>query len=1194
MEFLKCNLYIVGNQRIGKTFLKRVLDEFIHFEKRPPMDKYDGHNWIIRTEYGNVEVEIKEYGNFDFPFIYSESKDYFDSKETKNIILYITREYEGNLEFSIPQIEIKQLKKISSKATIIVAPTFRPYKIEKNININSLKKQVPFVEYFLPIYDFHFREYEGMSQIAYLLRQLLINSHTNSLKKAKELIKENFETKNPTLDLGKLGLTSLNDIKELFQNTHLKKLILSNEWGEFIDGSWVRNTSNNKLEPNILFGIPKEISNLKNLETLIAGGNWRDSKRRTRYNFSNWHITDIKPLSSLKKLSILNLSNNEIETLTPLSNLSSVLKLYLNNNKINTFPSIDNFPKLEELYISNNQLESINFLSDAKSIQTVDLHSNQITDLTPIKNLISKIDIKDSKWESKTISIGRNPLSIPPVEIVAKGKQSVIAYFTQLEAEKEIKIQPFINADIKLIMVGNSNVGKSTFVHWLKNEKVDKTLPTTHWLDLGVWNAKRGGKNYTVRIFDFGGQEYYHDTHHLFFTNRTAYTLMWDGASNRFDELEIKQTQSDGIKKDVKIETFPLEFWLDSIRYHTQKRKLSQIEKSISKILDERDEQIEESLKNKTDWTKSVTTSVNKVSENLKEKEEENILVIQNKVDSKQSKIFLNEEELITSYPKIYDFEQISLYKNERLEISKNILFDIFDSLEILSRQFLGTWNYIKQDIEKQQFSKSFSSDEFLNYCNDIIKNMPELIGKLSTQRKKVLFSSEDAKVFAAFLADIGLCLYYPENSELKEKVFLNQNQILNDLNKILLSINKKTGAISEIEIASTIGEDVSSDKVQDVINLMLHFKILFRHPIAEIKSFIAPLYLPKNPPKSIKLFQSLFEKPVYRFKYETFIHKSVILDFFHNYGSKALSETSDESSFFFWKNGIVLKDEKSNDIIMVNFEPWNKKSKCASLNIYAINGANDEFVKTIVDYIDSINEGINFKKLVPNETYEEYIPLEIIHQSEKEQNPIFHFNKKYYRLTSFKKYLNSPLKMKKIFISYSKQDLKLVNKFIEHLSSLQRDGKVSNWYCSELEAGSVWNDEIQRKLEEADIACFMVSPNFMKTDYIHEHEIKKAFERKDKDSNFKIVPIILNFCRWTTENNNLGKYTALPYTAKPVMDFKNQDMAWYIVEECLRLMIDNDLNPIGEKFYEEQKLPTDVLKIYTRIVEGKVDNENI
>ena len=1188
MEFLNCNLYILGNRGADKTFL-RALDELLHFERKSSMDKFNGNDWIIRTESGHIVVEIKEYNIFDFPSIP------VNSKETTNLILYIVDGYEHKVEFSIPQKDIEQLKSLSSKATIIIALTSKLYGLDKSINLNPLKKLVPFVEYFLPIHDLYYREDENISQIAYVLRQILINSHASSLKHAKERIRENFLTKNPTLDLGNLGLTSLNDIKELFQNTHLNTLILSNEWGEYENGGWIRKTSNNKLEPNVLFGFPKEISKLKNLESLIAGGNWKNSKRRARYFSSNWHITDIRPLSSLKMLSIINLSNNEIETITPLSSLSNITKLYLNNNSISNFPSIDKFPNLKELYLSNNQIKNIKFLSPiSTTIQTVDLHSNQISDITPIVGLVSKIDIKDSKWENKTISIARNPLSIPPVEVVAKGQQSVRAYFSQLAAEKEIKIKPFKNADLKLIMVGNSNVGKSTFVNWLKTQKVDKTLATTHWLDLGVWNAKKDNKNYTVRIFDFGGQEYYHDTHHLFFTNRTAYALLWDRLSNHFNELEIEQTQNDGQKKTLKIETFPLEYWLDSIRYHTQKRKLTQIEKSITKILDERDEQIDESIRSKTDWTKSVSKSIDKALEVLQEKEEENILVLQNKVDSKESKFFLNEKELRGTYPKIYDFEQISLYKNERLELSKNILFDIFDSLEILNRQFLGTWNYIKQQIEKQKFKNSFSIDDFLNYCNKIIRKLPELKGKPNLQRKKVLFSLEDAKVFASFLADIGLCLYYPEHDELKEKIFLNQNQILGDLNKILLSINKITGEISESDIASTLKKEMESDEVKDIINLMLHFKILFRHPITDKKSYIAPLYLPEDPPKSIKLFQTLFEKPVYRFQYETFIHKSVILDFFYTYGSKALSETRDDSSFYYWKNGIVIKDEKSNDIVMVKFVPWNNNNKCASLDIYAVNATYDKFIKAIVDYIDSINQGINVKKLVPSESQETFIPLEIIHQNEKEQNPIFHFNKKYYRLTSFKKYLKSPLKMKKIFISYSKQDLRLVNKFIEHLSALQRDGKISHWYCSELEAGSIWNEEIQKHLEEADIACFMISPNFIKTDYIHEHEIKKAFERKVKDPNFKIVPIILKFCRWTTTNNNLGDFTALPYTAKPVTDFKDQDMAWYIIAECLRLMIDNDLNPTGENFYKLQKLPADVLKLYNRIVEDKVDNNNI
>lgn len=1188
MEFFKCNLYILGAPGVGKTFLRRALEDFFYNDRKSATDIFKGSDWTINTENVQIEVEIKESRNFDFSF------RELNSKELKNIFIYITQDYKNNLDFSIHPKDIEQLKILSKDATVIVASAFKYDDSEKKVNLNHIKKLLPFIEYVIPIHEFYYREYERLSQISYLLRQIILNSHPHSLAHAKKLIRENFERENPTLDLGNCGLTSLNDVKELFKNTHLKKLILSNEWGEYQDDRWIRRVSDNKLEPNIFFGFPKEIENLQNLETLVAGGNWKNYKRRERYFSSNWHITDLKPLLRLKKISILNLSNNEIETIAPLSSLYNLTKLYLNNNLIKTFSSIGKFPYLQDLYLSNNLIKNINFLSSVDAnLKTVDLHSNQIVDLTPIKDLISKIGIKDSKWENTTISIARNPLSIPPAEVVAKGKDNVIAYFSKLEAEKEIKIKPFNNADIKLIMVGNSNVGKSTFVHWLKTENVDKTIATTHWLDLGIWNAKKEGENYTVRIFDFGGQEYYHDTHHLFFTNRTAYTLIWDEKSNHFGDLEIEQMQKGGGKTMVKIETFPLEYWLDSVRYHTEKRNLTQTEKSISKILDERDQQIEKLLRTGENWSKSVIESTNKITE-VNQKEEENILVLQNKVDSKIAKAFLNEEELHKNYPKIYDFEQISLYNNKRLELSKDTLFEIFNSLEILNRQFLGTWNYIKQEIEKQSFNKSFSNIEFMKYCNKIIKNLPELVGKSNSQIKKVLFSLEDSKVFASFLTDIGLCLYYPENIMLQEKVFLNQRQIMDDLNKVLLAINKVSGEISEVNISSVLRKRVTSNEVKDLINLMLHFKILFRHPLEEKKSFIAPLYLPKEPPQSIKLFQSLFEKPIYKFDYETFIHKSVILDFFHMYGSKALSETSGDSSFYFWKNGIIIKDEMSNDIVMVKFVPWSDKNKCASLNIYAINNTSDKFIKTIVNNIDYINLGINVKKLVPNEYYEEFIPLDIIHQNEKEQNQVFYYDKKYYRLTSYKKYLNAPLKMKKIFISYSKQDLRLVSKFIEHLSVLQRDGKVSHWYCSEIGAGSIWNDEIQKHLTEADIVCFMISPNFMKTDYIHEYEIKKAFERKAVDQNFKIVPIILNFCRWATENNNLSEFTALPYTAKPVVDFKNQDMAWYIIEECLRLMIDDDLDPRDENFYATQKkLPTDVLKIYNRIVEGKVDDNN-
>ncbi|MDR6525321.1 GTPase SAR1 family protein [Chryseobacterium rhizosphaerae] len=1186
MNIVKRNLYVLGNPGPGKNFIRKVFEEIMFSRNHYLDDRYVGSDWTINTHNNiSIEVEIKDYTLSNFASIKIDS-----------IVIFVPDSI-GKEFWKISEDEINFLKILSDTCTVIFV---YPPTAESNLRKGKihLMNVLPFIEYFVslpprPAHD----AFEYLNEFSTIIRQIIINSHPDSLLYAKKLIKENYETQNPILDLGNCGLTSLKNLKELFQNVHLEELILSNEWGEY-DGTHLKHrTSNNHLEPNILFGFPEEIGKLQNLKVLIAGGNWNDPKRNRSNYFSRWYINDITPLSKLKKIIALNLSNNEIQTAQPLADLINLKYLHINNNQIKYFPKITCFPKLTILYLSNNRIDNLDFLVGESVLSLVDLHANQITDLSPIIELISRLDIVDSQWENSTISIANNPLSIPPAEVVSKGKSNVLAYFTQLEAEKNIQLNPYLNSDIKLILVGNSNVGKSTFVGWLKTNKVDKNLATTHWLDFGIWKTSIKGKDYTIRVFDFGGQEYYHETHHLFFTNRTAYVLLWDRSSNDFGKQVVNQRQKGGEEQEVEIETFPLEYWLDSIRYHTNKKKINQPKNIVTKILEERNDQFKVTYMLKKKWipdsSKVLIDIIDDDSEILYE-EEENILVLQNKVDSQKEKLFINEESLKGTYPKIYDFDQISLFSNKGLTRSKNTLFDIFNSLEILNSQYLGTWNYIKQNIENQNFQDSFSDSEFCAYCNSIIKALPELVGRSKKQKDKVFFSLEDAKVFASFLSDIGLCLYYPENDQLKDRIFLNQGKILNDLTKILLEIDRNNGEISKNAIAKTLGESQSANAVSEVIKLMLHFKILFKHPISSKKSYIAPLYLPDEPPKSIKLFEELFERPTYRYKYKTFIHKSIILDFFHEYGAKTLSETSDDSSFYYWKNGILVKNENCKDIIMVKFVPWNKDDQCALLDVFALKGTGEEFVNEIVKYIDSINTGIRVTKLVPDEKGEKFVPLEIIHENEEHQNAVFHFENKYYKLQSFRKYLKSPLKMKKIFISYSKQDLTLVNKFIEHLSALQRDGKVSHWYCSALEAGSAWNEEIQKHFEESDIVCFMVSPNFMKTEYIHEHEIKKAFERKKADPGFKIIPIILNFCRWTTTNNNLGDYTALPYTAKPIMDFHNQDMGWYITEACLRIMIDNDLDPKGDDFYQGQALPTDVLKIYERIVGGKIDNNTL
>lgn len=186
---------------------------------------------------------------------------------------------------------------------------------------------------------------------------------------------------------------------------------------------------------------------------------------------------------------------------------------------------------------------------------------------------------------------------------------------------------------------------------------------------------------------------------------------------------------------------------------------------------------------------------------------------------------------------------------------------------------------------------------------------------------------------------------------------------------------------------------------------------------------------------------------------------------------------------------------------------------------------------------------------------------------------------------------------MKKIFISYSKDDLQYVNEFLKHLSPLKRDGIVGTWYCTELVAGGNWNADIQRKFEESDIILYFVSPNLLNTDYVYNYEIKKAFEKKEKNENFKIVPIILDYCSWITRKYNLGDFSALPYTAKPVKDFRDRNMAYFVIVEAIKHMINNDSQLTQEDWFNQgdhvDKISKQVKSIYERIVRGDVDNNN-
>jgi hypothetical protein len=80
-----------------------------------------------------------------------------------------------------------------------------------------------------------------------------------------------------------------------------------------------------------------------------------------------------------------------------------------------------------------------------------------------------------------------------------------------------------------------------------------------------------------------------------------------------------------------------------------------------------------------------------------------------------------------------------------------------------------------------------------------------------------------------------------------------------------------------------------------------------------------------------------------------------------------------------------------------------------------------------------------------------------------------------------------------KIFISYSHKDESFRVAFETHLSQLKKNGYVEIWSFRKILAGQEWKGQIDKNLESADIVVFLVSPDFLASDYCSDIEVERA-----------------------------------------------------------------------------------------------------
>ena len=129
-----------------------------------------------------------------------------------------------------------------------------------------------------------------------------------------------------------------------------------------------------------------------------------------------------------------------------------------------------------------------------------------------------------------------------------------------------------------------------------------------------------------------------------------------------------------------------------------------------------------------------------------------------------------------------------------------------------------------------------------------------------------------------------------------------------------------------------------------------------------------------------------------------------------------------------------------------------------------------------------------------------------------------------------------------RLFISYAHEDAEYLETLLKHLSDLKRQGIVQSWHDRLINAGDHWQDEIDDALRNAQVIVFLISRDFIDSEYINSVEVERAKELHAQGL-ARLIPVIVKDVFWKA--CPLSIFQALPAGGKSISGSVNKDEAF-------------------------------------------------
>ena len=954
---------------------------------------------------------------------------------------------------------------------------------------------------------------EGLEQLPNLQ---LLNLRDNQLTSIEGLEKL---TKLFSLDLSSNQLTSIEGLEKLTELSFLdlgnNQLTCIEELGK-LSGLYSLNLGSNQL---------RSIEGLEHLPKLYS------------LNLSGNQLTSIEGLEHLSKLHSLNLSGNQLKSIEGLEALEELDELDFSDNQLSHAKGLESLSKLSRLNLSRNQLLKIEGLEPLSLLESLDLSSNQFS---VIENL-PQTSLKELKVEGNDIKYIRRDLSDKeseqlPCRLIFTPYENHLEDIQRFQKRKPLLQK--LQLPIKVMLLGNHSSGKSTFLSSLC--KGEKETGSTHVLRV----VKRGDLG--ANFYDFGGQDFYHGIYNAFYSTGALYVLFWRLALDRNSRGE--ELLKDNNPHREKVLNFNRNYWLGQIRYTNQQRSI-----------------VGRDTSGRENVLVIQTYADCDPQQNLKQTDlsvrEEFYIALEREIKGTkgQQSLFLQQDKAAKQYLRLRMKEEIARLK-EKTSI------DVTRSEKIL-------YNYILQKKTSLGPDSPIPIEDLLNAMPGYTDSISSLKGDLHQLylHGEVIYYKDDKELSDLVWLDPEATVNYI-HSEILNKEFIKKRGVVE---KYLLP-NKDKNLVRLLELEKIIyynkNEDqyiipgylplADGDEMYEWLKLSYpqpNITLKFEHfiPFGLINQLICYYGQGENELKKFwrdQLFFTLVNTPS---KKECTKREE---NSFLPYEEERVSDTYPEGRYMVWislnhelltievyikpiDQGIehqvsqvermILQDVL--DMYWSNIPPSNSKRY--------LSRRRQEHRRLRQDFpIEDLY--ISTSKLPLCQERRLFVKLDFIDHYDPEKGIVEaggsrgmavayplnegELDKEQAQLISLRSFQhltdNRHIgKMKKVFISYSKDDKAELKVCLQFFKPLEDEGLVTIYYDERTEAGAEIHPTIRKEITEADVIVVLVSPSLLSTDYITRLELPLA-----KELGKRIYPFILKPCMW--EDNKIIKpvYVAL------------------------------------------------------------------